>query len=438
MAYTSVRKDKSGRAAIAYAEGESGKGHNGNDVRNQYVGTVNMFPGLPYADQMQPFWNKKRKNHLNEVVVLLQSFSRNEFNPDDPDDIRKASEVGQETVRRFYPGRQAVVFTQIDGKSGLVHNHIYINDVSLETGLACTKEQHKFEVVKQWTNEVTAEFTTLDSGAGKTADKTTQTERVKREQGKWVWKDDLRDRVREAMSQATDEQSFLDNLSKNGVEVEVKDQKKHGHFYTYTLTDFSRAPEGTVLPKKAHARSYNLGDAYGYDALEDMLRYKGITTSKAGSEVGTGGGAVKSEANTEEDKLDFDAFTKRMLLPEEQWVVMVDGVPSIDDEKYDVAKQMFQKYRSGEPFRDEPQDDPADDPKEVTEEPVEQEPVTTEPKHERTHEEKMRILQQKARDNAKRAAEGKERIGRGARRKDLSEITRRIEEASKGKDMEYE
>ena len=70
MAYTSVRKDKSGRAAIAYAEGESGKGHNGNAVRNQYVGTVNMFPGLPYADQMQPFWNKKRKNHLNCCPAL--------------------------------------------------------------------------------------------------------------------------------------------------------------------------------------------------------------------------------------------------------------------------------------------------------------------------------------------------------------------------------
>ena len=50
----------------------------------------------------------------------------------------------------------------------------------------------------------------------------------------------------------------------------------------------------------------------------------------------------------------------------------------------------------------------------------------------------MLILQRKVRENAKRANEEKERIGRGARRKDLSEITRRIEEASKGKDMEYE
>ena len=456
MAYTSVRKDKNGRAAIAYAEGENNRGHNGNEVRNQYVGTVNMMPGIPYADQMERYWRTARKNHKNQVVVLLMGFSENEFNPDDPEDIQKANEVGQEVVRRFYPGRQAVVFTQIDGKSGLVHNHIYINDVSLENGLACTKEQHKFEVVKEWANEVTAEFTTLDFGKNQTDKKRTRYERVLAEQGKWSWKEDLRDRVTTAMSEAVDEQSFLDNLSKNGVEVEVKDQKKHGHFYTYTLTDFSRMPEGTEQPKKAHARSYGLGPAYGYEALMDLLKFKGKSKSQESSQEGTGGGARRQQADTGEErrdaKLDFVAFTQKMLRPEEQWAISRDdGLQYIDDYLYASAQEMYQKYQRDEPFREEEvKDDPSEDAdagkqeeppaEQVTTEPQVQEPVAEQPAQtkERTHEEKMRILQEKARQNARRAANGRDNIRRSVKRDDLSEITKRLEQAAKEDDREYE
>ena len=451
MAYTTVKKFKNGRAAIAYAEGENNKGHNGNEVRNQCIGTVNMFPGIPYADQMELYWDKARPNHTNQVVRLLMSFSEKEFNPDDPEDRQKANEVGQEVVRRFYPDRQAVIFTQTDGKGRKVHNHIYINDVSLVNGLATTKEQHKFEKVKEWVNEVAAEYTTLDFGQNQTDKRHTRYESVLEEQGKWSWKEDLRDRVTTAMSEADDEQSFLDNLSKNGVEVAEKDQKKHGHFYTYTLTDFSRMPKGTEQPKKAHARSYSLGPAYGYEALMDLLKFKGKIKSQESSQEGTGGGTRKQQADTGEERqdaqLDFVSFTQKMLLPEEQWVVTnEDGSQYVDDDLYDAAQEMYKKYQNGEPFREEDvQDDSSEEAdagkqEEPPAEQVEAEKQTHQPKPKpvRTHEETMNILARKARENNRRAAEGRDSIRRSAKRKDLSEITERLEQVATFDDREYE
>ena len=63
------------------------------------------------------------------MLRLVISYSRNELDPDNPADILKADEIGQKIVNKYYPNRQAVVFTQIDGKSGLVHTHILISDV---------------------------------------------------------------------------------------------------------------------------------------------------------------------------------------------------------------------------------------------------------------------------------------------------------------------
>lgn len=451
MSYSPVSRIINGREAFAYVEGGAdGKGHNGNEVRNRYVGAVNMLPGLPYADQMQPYWNKARKNHKYQLVMVLQSFSKKEFDPDNPADILTVNMLGQEFVREHYPGRQAVVFTQTDGKSGLIHNHILINDVSLEDGKGCMKHQYWDPYVRRWTEEITQRYTILDHGE-KLADKHTRYERVLKEQGKWSWKDDLRDRIATSMSEADDEQSFLDNLSKNGVEVEVKDQKKHGHFYTYTLTDFSRMPEGTEQPKRAHARSYGLGAAYGYEALMDLLKFKGKSKNQESSQEGTGGGTRKQQADTGEERqdaqLDFVSFTQKMLLPEEQWAVTnEDGSQYVDDDLYDAAQEMYKKYQNGEPFREEDvQDDSSEEAdagkqEEPPAEQVEAEKQTHHPKPKpvRTHEETMNILARKARENNRRAAEGRDSIRRSAKRKDLSEITERLEQVATFDDREYE
>ena len=48
------------------------------------------------------------------------------------------------------------------------------------------------------------------------------------------------------------------------------------------------------------------------------------------------------------------------------------------------------------------------------------------------------IEQEKARQNARRAANGRDNIRRSVKRDDLSEITKRLEQAAKEDDREYE
>lgn len=178
---------------------------------------------------------EQRKNHKTQVLRIVQSFSLKELNPENKDDILTANLIGQEFVQKYYPNRQAVVFTQIDGKSGLVHNHVIISDMDLESAKGCTKEQYYFPKVKEWTNEIAGQYMKLDFGEQQAEDKTTQTERHKREVGKYVWKDDLKSRITKAMQQSFSEQEWIDKLPEFGVNIEVHNSKKRGRYYTYEL-----------------------------------------------------------------------------------------------------------------------------------------------------------------------------------------------------------
>lgn len=272
MAYTRVTRTANGRGALMYAAGHA-KGHNGHEQRNAMVGYVNLLPGVDPADQMQTRWNKARKNHTTQVLRIVQSFSRNELNPDNPEDILTANMIGQEFVQKHYPNRQAMVFTQIDGKSGLVHNHVIISDTDLIASKGCTKDQYYFPKIMEWTNEIAGQYMELDFG-DKTEDKTTQTERHKREVGEYVWKDDLKSRITESMQVSETEEDWISNLTKYGVNVEVHDSKKRGKYYTYELMDTSKFPDGKKIPANLKSRSYKLGTRYDAEEIESYFLKK--------------------------------------------------------------------------------------------------------------------------------------------------------------------
>ena len=275
MAYSRVTRTQNGRGALDYAYGHNDKGHNENAMRNQLVSGVNLIDGVSYLEQMQHYWNRARIGHKTQIIRVVQSYSLNEFDPKKQSNIEKAHEIGREFADTYYPNRQAVIFTQIDGKSGLVHNHVLINDVSMEDGKGCDKLQYYFPQIKKWTNEIAGKYIELDFGNGKTEDKTTQTERTKREQGVYVWKDDLKNRVHDAMIEAESQDDFEVKLPEHGVNFEKKSSKKYGEGYTYELMDLSNVPEGVKVPNRAlKARSRKLGDSYGIEALNYVLQLK--------------------------------------------------------------------------------------------------------------------------------------------------------------------
>lgn len=287
MAYARVTRTRNGAGALAYAEGD-GHGHNGNEARNDFVTPVNMVPGVPFAEQMKVYWDRASSRHEVQALRIVQSFSTSEFDPNNPSDVARANALGVEFASRFYPDRQAVVFTQTDGLGGKVHNHIIVSDVSMKDCKGTTPEQNYWVRVGQWTDEVTSEFTQLDKGRQDVPDKTTQAERAAREKGAYVWKDDLKGRIRACMGEATSEDDFMARMAEAGVAVDVHESKRNGRYYTYGM-DVGTIAEGDadqippVQMKRARdakgrlkARSTKLGTDYGPEALEEAMAQRAI------------------------------------------------------------------------------------------------------------------------------------------------------------------
>lgn len=277
MAYSKVFLRKSGKALLKYAIGKDAKGHNGNERRNEVIGYVNLVPGVDVTTQMQQYWDKMKSGHKNQMIHVIQSFSKNEFNPDDPNDLQMANQLGVEFGRLHYPGRQVAVFTQIDGKEGYVHNHIAVNNVSMEDYRACDKEQYYHPMVKKWTDEITEKYTVRDTGK-QNYDKLTQTERAKRALGEYSWKDDLREHIKKSLKECETIDDFAERCKANGVEVIRKQSKakraKHKDFYVYELKDLSNVPEDEKVPRHTRLRSYNMGRLYDVDGVQEYFDLK--------------------------------------------------------------------------------------------------------------------------------------------------------------------
>ena len=272
MAYTRVTRTVNGAGALAYAYGK-GKGHNDNQHRNDMIANVNILPGVPTEIQMQKYWNRARANHKTQVIRVVQSFSINELNPDEPEDILTANIIGQEFVQKYYPDRQAVVFTQTDGKSHLVHNHIIISDTDMTSSRGCDKQQYYQPTLAKWTDEIAGQYFELDFGDTTVPDKTTQTERAKRALGEYVWKDDLKSRITEALNESESEDDWIKNLPAHGVNIEVHDSKKRGKYYTYELMDTDGFGDKKI-PQNLKSRSYKLGTLYDAEHVQEYFSEK--------------------------------------------------------------------------------------------------------------------------------------------------------------------
>ena len=272
MAYTRVTRTANGHGALMYAYGK-GKGHNGSDVRNDLIANVNILPGVPAEIQMQKYWNRARANHKTQVIRVVQSFSVRELNPDEPADILTANMIGQEFVQKYYPDRQAVVFTQTDGKSGLIHNHVIISDTDMTSSRGCDKQQYYQPTLAKWTDEIAGQYFELDFGDTTVPDKTTQTERAKRALGEYVWKDDLKSRITEALNESESEEDWIKNLIAHGVNIEVHDSKKRGKYYTYELMDTDGFGDKKI-PQNLKSRSYKLGTLYDAEHVQEYFSEK--------------------------------------------------------------------------------------------------------------------------------------------------------------------
>lgn len=313
MAYSKVTTSAHGALSIRYALGpnrhsasaheqmkavmgrDGGSGHNGNEKRNQLIGTVNLLPGVRWEEQMQYYWNLASAKHKVQLLQLILSWSKRELDPNNPDDMEKALAITLDMVREHYPDRQALIFIQTDGEGGCVHAHLLINDVSMTDHRGCAQEQRYHPQVAKWNDEITARYTTLDNGLSE-PDKNPHWQRVRRARGEYVYQDDIKSRVREAMAGAADEDEFKSRLAAAGVTYETKSSKKYGDYYVYDL-DKTTLPEGVSVPgrERLKARSYKLGADYGPEAVQAAVEAAGNARTASGKPGGAQAGRDPEE-----------------------------------------------------------------------------------------------------------------------------------------------
>lgn len=282
MAYTRISHTRNGRAAIQYARG-NGRGHNGHAKRNLLIGGVGMLPDevIPFEEQMAQDWARASGKNKNQVRRIVASYSEKELDPHGEDSAYLALEIAQEFVEEAYPNRKAAIFVQNDGKGEKLHVHILVSNVDSIEHKGCTDEQTNFRYVENHFDRVAGRHITLDNGK-KAKDKFTQAERALEEENAeaaenggaavYIWKDDLRERIRIAMENATSEDDFLEALEDEGVKARYGTSRQHDKYISYELVDVPDHMEGA--DRKYKARSYTLGDAYGVKALREKLDEK--------------------------------------------------------------------------------------------------------------------------------------------------------------------
>lgn len=297
MPYTHITTTRNGAEAIRYARG-LGRGHNASNARNVFVSGVNMLPDevIPFEAQMQIYWNRASVMSRNQVLRVIQSFAPQELDPKKEEDIHKGHMIGIELARKLYPGHQVAVFTQIDGKGGLIHNHIIPCNVHMTTnkGIPNTGTWHGH--IEQVSDEIYRQYFDLYKPEP-ARDKVTQAVRVKREKREelirerdrllsagmdeeaskievpYIWQDDLKARVREAAAAATDEDDFFKQLTLRGVEGKKREAtRKQPRYYLYELTDVSGFPDLDSIPKNLKSKSYKLGVDFQPEGVAQLFQ----------------------------------------------------------------------------------------------------------------------------------------------------------------------
>ncbi|SDS55414.1 relaxase/mobilization nuclease domain-containing protein [Microterricola viridarii] len=79
-------------------------------------------------------FNKDKAGAYVQAYHVIESFGKDELLPDSPDSWLTAQKLGRALAEDRFPGRQVLVVTQRDGKTGCIHNHLVINSIETKTG----------------------------------------------------------------------------------------------------------------------------------------------------------------------------------------------------------------------------------------------------------------------------------------------------------------
>ncbi|MDU5989422.1 MAG: relaxase/mobilization nuclease domain-containing protein [Anaerococcus vaginalis] len=269
MAVIKIQNTRNVVGAIRYLTKEAS--HDGVHARIGSVLTQNV--SFKNADrEMMHLLKKFGKTKNVQAYLAIQSFSVEELNPDKQSDLTLATAIGLETARKMWgEDRQIFVVTQAD--NGIVHNHIVCCSPDIRYGKSLRGKQTNHKYAMEISDQVIEDYgvENLNSQKSEFREKQSMGEIKRREKGLYVWKDDLKNRIRDCM----DREDILStedfkNVMESDFNVDVRISAKGN--LSYRFIDLEN--------KDRKCRASRLGNVYGKDGIEYGITENRIKRNK--------------------------------------------------------------------------------------------------------------------------------------------------------------
>lgn len=230
-----------------------------------------------------------------QAYHVIQSFARDglgALDPDNPNDWEKAHELGVQLARKVAgKERLATVHTQIDGKTGCVHNHIVIDSIDKTTGRSFDSSNVKHKILTERHDRVLKDsgFNQVNDypqdGTTKGAEKFEKSElRGLARHQQWEAGDRkepepfsvsvLKNRIRRALADEsfTTFDEFVDVADDHEVQVEQRGESGRG--IVYAMIRWERWEKEDYLPFSSsdRRRASKLGRDFMMDAVNKAIQ----------------------------------------------------------------------------------------------------------------------------------------------------------------------
>lgn len=191
----------------------------------------------------------------NQVLRITQSFALNELDPTNTRDWQRANDLGCELAEKLYPDYQTAVYTHLDGQNHILHNHIIINKVNLQTGKKLDERKGSaVERARNANDEISKEqgWKVIEP----VREHQSRTEQDLTKKGQYSYMADLRGRIDTTMQDTSicDFKTFSDVLGQSGVIV-----RERGQSFSYAFLDANN--------KQRRARETRLGSDFGRETI---------------------------------------------------------------------------------------------------------------------------------------------------------------------------
>lgn len=248
--------------------------------------------------------------------TIIQAFSPDELAPT-PENVELVNLIGCELAARAFGGCPWQVITHTDSKSGHLHNHIAVLNHDLDSGKCITKDCRWLHLSK--VNDKLMEDFDLEVCNARTrnADQKAYFDR-QREPDKYIWQEDLTERVNRALSGAISPKDFASRLKAEDVTAKI--YGKSGKPLKHMVFIFN---DKDNIQRRKRGDNMKLDTECTYQALMEHFSQN----------------AAKEKANTQEFLMQKSEMPKRKAHSSEERQKEIEAANAISKAKEEKKKK---------------------------------------------------------------------------------------------------